>query len=38
MIDTSRLEHGEVVPEERAQLIALLENLLTRTRHAKVTP
>jgi ParB family chromosome partitioning protein len=36
VIDSARLEHGEVVPEERAALIALLEDLLTKTRHARI--
>ncbi len=36
VIDQARLEHGEIAPEERAALIALLEELLTKTRHAKV--
>lgn len=36
VIDARRLEHGEVAPEERAQLIALLEALLTKTRHARL--
>jgi ParB family chromosome partitioning protein len=36
LIDVSRLEHGEIRPEERATLIALLEDLLTKTRHAKL--
>jgi ParB family chromosome partitioning protein len=35
-IDLNRLEQGEIAPEERAALIALLEDLLTKTRHAKV--
>lgn len=36
VIDTARLERGEIAPEERASLIALLEELLGKTRHAKV--
>ncbi len=33
-IDVERVEHGRITPEERAALIGLLEDLLTKTRHA----
>ncbi len=36
LVDVERLEHGTISPEERASLIVLLEDLLTKTRHAKL--
>ncbi len=36
LVDEDRVEHGELLPEERATLIALLEEILTKTRHAKI--
>ena len=36
VIDVDRLMRGEISPEERAALIALLEDLLGKTRHARV--
>jgi len=36
VIDAGRLEEGEVLSEERATLIALLEEVLTKARHARV--
>ena len=36
VIDAKRLEQGEISPEERAQLIAVLEDLLSKTRHARL--
>jgi ParB family transcriptional regulator, chromosome partitioning protein len=36
LVDVDRVEHGALLPEERATLIALLEDLLTKTRHARI--
>jgi ParB family chromosome partitioning protein len=38
LIDEERIERGELAPEERATLIGLLEQLLTKTRHARIRP
>ncbi len=35
-IEEQRIEAGEMTPEDREQLIALLEDLLTRVRHGRV--
>jgi hypothetical protein len=36
LVDEDRVEHGELLPEERATLITLLEELLTKTWHARI--